>query len=76
MGIILNFTKNTVHGFGDPIFGEQLIKITSITETVVYFGASEWFYSSRLIFWRHESRSARSAHMVFRHPCRLGGGHH
>ena len=43
MGIILNFTKNTVHGFGDPIFGEQLIKITSITETVVYFGASDKF---------------------------------
>jgi hypothetical protein len=25
MGIIVNFTNKTVHGFGDPIFGEQLI---------------------------------------------------
>jgi hypothetical protein len=41
MGIIVNFTKQTVHGFGDPFFGEQLIKITGITETVVYFGASD-----------------------------------
>ena len=41
MGIIVNFTKKTVHGFGDPIFGEQLITITGITETAVYFGASD-----------------------------------
>jgi hypothetical protein len=40
MGIIVNFTKKTVHGFGDPIFGEQLIEITRITETTVYFGAT------------------------------------
>src|SRR5262245_16973601 len=33
MGIIVNFTKQTVHGFGDPILGEQLIKITGVTET-------------------------------------------
>ena len=37
MGIIVNFTKKTVHGFGDPLFGEQRIKITGVTETAVYF---------------------------------------
>jgi hypothetical protein len=41
MGIIVNFTKKTVHGFGDPIFGEQLIKITGITETAVNFSADD-----------------------------------
>jgi hypothetical protein len=41
MGIIVNFTKQTVHGFGDSFFQEQLIKITGITETAVYFGASD-----------------------------------
>jgi hypothetical protein len=41
MGIIVNFTKKTVHGFGDPIFGEQLIKITGITETVVNFSGDD-----------------------------------
>jgi hypothetical protein len=41
MGIIVNFTKKTVHGFGDPIFGEQLIKITGMTETAVYFSADD-----------------------------------
>jgi hypothetical protein len=46
MGIIVNFTKNTVHGFGDPIFGEQLIKITGITETAVYFGASDKLWNT------------------------------
>jgi hypothetical protein len=40
MGIIVNFTKKTVHGFGDPIFGEQLIQITGITETAVNFSGS------------------------------------
>jgi hypothetical protein len=43
MGIIVNFTKKTVHGFGDPFFGEQLIKITGITETAVYLGSSDKF---------------------------------
>jgi hypothetical protein len=27
--------------FGDPFLGEQMIKITGITETAVYFGASD-----------------------------------
>jgi hypothetical protein len=43
MGIIVNFTRKTVHGFGDPIFGEQLINITGITETAVFFSASDKF---------------------------------
>jgi hypothetical protein len=46
MGIIVNFTEKTVHGFGGPIFGEQLIEITGITETAVYFGASELFQTT------------------------------
>jgi hypothetical protein len=46
MGIIVNFTKQTVHGFGDPFFGEQLIKITGITETAVYFGATDKLWNT------------------------------
>jgi hypothetical protein len=46
MGIIVNFTKNTVHGFGDPYFGEQLLKITRITETAVHFGASDKLFQT------------------------------
>jgi hypothetical protein len=46
MGIIVNFTKNTVHGFGDPFFAEQLITITGITETAVYFGASDKLFQT------------------------------
>jgi hypothetical protein len=46
MGIIVNFTKKTVHGFGDPFFGEQLIKITGITETAVYFSADDKLLNS------------------------------
>ena len=38
MGLIVNFTKMTVHGFVDPFFGEPPIKITGITETSVSFG--------------------------------------
>jgi hypothetical protein len=41
MGIIVNFTKKTVHGFGDPIFGEQLIQITGVTETAVKFSGAD-----------------------------------
>jgi hypothetical protein len=41
MGIIVNFTKKTVHGFGDPIFGEQLINITGVTETAVNLGVDD-----------------------------------
>jgi hypothetical protein len=43
MGIIVNFTKKTVHGFGDPLFGEQRIKITGVTETAVYFSPDDKF---------------------------------
>jgi hypothetical protein len=46
IGIIVNFTKKTVHGFGDPFFGEQLITITGITETAVYFGASDKLFQT------------------------------
>jgi hypothetical protein len=41
MGIIVNFTNKTVHGFGDPIFGEQLIQITGVTETAVNFSGAD-----------------------------------
>jgi hypothetical protein len=46
MGIIVNFTKKTVHGFGDPFFGERLITIAGVTETAVYFGASDKFFET------------------------------
>jgi hypothetical protein len=46
MGIIVNFTKQTVHGFDDPFFGEQLIKITGITETAVSFGARDTMFQT------------------------------
>jgi hypothetical protein len=46
MGIIVNFTKQTVHGFDDPFFGEQLIKITGITETAVHFGARDTLFQT------------------------------
>jgi hypothetical protein len=49
MGIIVNFTKKTVHGFGDPSFGEQLIKITGVTETAVYLGASDKMLNTSVI---------------------------
>jgi hypothetical protein len=43
MGIIINFTKGTVHGFADPIFP---VNVTGVTEVnVVFFGAnsaSDW----------------------------------
>ena len=46
MGIIVNFTKKTVHGFGDPFLGEQPINITGITETAVYFGTSNKLFQT------------------------------
>src|SRR5262249_23140777 len=41
MGIIVNFTKKTIHGFVDAFFGEAPIKITGVTETSVSFGSSD-----------------------------------
>ena len=41
MGIIVNFTKMTVHGFSDPIVGELLIKINSITQTAIDFSGGD-----------------------------------
>jgi hypothetical protein len=42
MGIIVNLTKKTVHGFDDPVpvFGikEEPAKITGVTETYIAFG--------------------------------------
>jgi hypothetical protein len=39
MGIIVNFTKNTVHGFGSP--GLMDVKITGVNEVTVTFGGSQ-----------------------------------
>jgi hypothetical protein len=41
MGIIVNFTKRTVHGFGDPALGEYPVKITGWNDVTVSFGGSE-----------------------------------
>src|SRR5262245_44650717 len=41
MGIIVNFTKRTVQGFGDPEFGEYLVKITAWNDVTVAFSGSE-----------------------------------
>jgi hypothetical protein len=40
MGIIVNFTNNTVHGFGnpDPKYGEDFpVKITGVNEVTISF---------------------------------------
>jgi len=60
MGIIVNFTKKTVHGFGDPIFGEQLIKITGLTETAVYFSADDLGAVSPEAQWEYVVSYCRS----------------
>ena len=46
MGIIVNFTKKTVHGFGDAFLGEPSIKITGVTETSVYFSARDKLFET------------------------------
>ena len=41
MGIIVNFTKSTVHGFGYPGLSDHPVKITAFNEVTVAFGGSE-----------------------------------
>ena len=41
MGLIVNFTNNTVHGFGHPGWSDPPVKITVVTEVLVAFGGSE-----------------------------------
>jgi hypothetical protein len=44
MGIIVNFTNRTVHGFGYPGFGGLMdfpVKITGMDEVTVVFGGSD-----------------------------------
>jgi hypothetical protein len=41
MGIIVNFTKLTVHGFGTPGLIDIPVKITAWNEVTVVFGGSE-----------------------------------
>jgi hypothetical protein len=44
MGIIVNFTNKTVHGFDSAMFGikEEPAKITGITETAINFGSDNF----------------------------------
>jgi hypothetical protein len=39
--LIVNFTKNTVHGFGHPGWSDPPVKITVVNEVMVAFGGSE-----------------------------------
>jgi hypothetical protein len=41
MGIIVNFTKNTVHGFGSPGSSDYRVNITGVNEVTVAFGGSD-----------------------------------
>jgi len=41
MGIIVNFTKRTVQGFGDPELGEYPVKITAWNDVTVSFSGGE-----------------------------------
>jgi hypothetical protein len=40
MGLIVNFTKNTVHGFGHPGWSDLPVKITVVNEVMVASGGS------------------------------------
>jgi hypothetical protein len=48
MGIIVNFTKRTVHGFGDPdprfSFMDVPVKITGVNEVTVAFAGSQTMF--------------------------------
>src|SRR5262245_2969081 len=41
MGVIVNFTKNTVQGFGDPGFIDYPVKITGINDVIVSFRCTQ-----------------------------------
>jgi hypothetical protein len=45
MGIIVNFTKRTVQGFGTPDLMDYPAKITAWNEVTVVFGGSEYFFN-------------------------------
>ena len=47
MGIIVNFTNRTVHGFGYPGLSDTPVKITAFNEVLVTFNGSEASFGSK-----------------------------
>ena len=48
MGIIVNFTKRTVQGFGHPGFIDYPVQITAWNDVTVAFGGSQAFGNQKL----------------------------